>query len=149
MDVFIGNLAPNASLTDLIGFFKGFSGKAKIRIVEKRMEDGGRCRYGIAAFESDKLAQKAIKKLNNKPLRGQLVALREYFHRYYYNERRAVNWRELPWEGVERRQQERRRKESRKENDGFDKLVEQSRKNEEAEADNLLITGYTHLARKR
>lgn len=148
MEVFIGNLAPNTSLTDLIGFFKSFAGKAKIRIVEKRLEDGNKLRYGIADFESDRLAQKAIKKLNQKPLRGELVVLREYFHRYYYNERRAVNWRELPWDGVERRQQERRRQESPKAADNFDTLVEQTRKKEEAEVDKVQITGYTNLARK-
>lgn len=148
MEVFIGNIAPNVTLTDLVGFFKGFSGKAKIRIVEKRQEDGSKIRYGIADFESDKLALKAIKKLNQKPLRGELVVLREFFHRYYGNERRAVNWRDLPWDGVERRQHERRRKESHKETDSFDKLIEQSKKNEEAEVSQVRISGYTHLARK-
>jgi RNA recognition motif-containing protein len=148
MEVFIGNLAPNVSVTDLIGFFKGFSGKAKIRIVEKQLEDGTKCRFGIADFESDRLALKAIKKLNQKPLRGELVMVREYVHRSYYNERRAVNWRDKPWEGVERRQHERRRKETHKDQDSFDKMVEQSKKNEEAEADKVSITGYTNLARK-
>ena len=148
MEVFIGNLAPNTSLTDLIGFFKGFSSKAKIRLVEKRLEDGNRIRYGIANFESDKLALKAIKKLNQKPLRGQRVVVREYFHRYYANERRAVNWRDIPWEGVERRQQERRRKELDKATDDFDKLAEQSSAGEDVDVDQVRISAYTHLARK-
>lgn len=148
MEVFIGNLAPNATLTDLIGFFKSFSSKARIRIVEKRQENGSKIRYGIADFESDKLALKAIKKLDRKPLRDEPVVLREYLHRYYYNERRAVNWRDAPWEGVERRQNERRRKEAIKTRDNFDTLVEESGKNEETEADKVRISGYAHLARK-
>ena len=148
MEVFIGNLAPNATLTDLIGFFKGFAGKARIRIVEKKLEDGSKCRYGIADFESDKLGLKAIKKLHGKSLRGEPVVMREYFHRYYGNERRAVNWRDQPWQGVERRQQERRMKEAPKGTDGFDQLVEQTRKAEEAEVESIRISGYTHLARK-
>ena len=148
MEVFIGNLAPNATLTDLIGFFKGFSNKAKIRIVEKRQEDGSKVRFGIADFESDKLALKAIKKLNQTSLRGDLVVLREYLHRYYGNERRAVNWRDKPWDGVERRQLERRKKETPKAADNFDELIEQSRKKEEEEVGKVRISGYTHLARK-
>lgn len=130
MEIFIGNLSPHTTLSDLIGFFKGFSNKAKFRIIEKRQDDGSRYRYGIAFFDSDKLALKAIKKLHQKPLRGELVVLREYFHRNYSNERRALNWRNIPWQGVERRQQERRRKEIPKPTPKVDKSVEQAKKNE-------------------
>lgn len=133
MEVFIGNLSPNATLSDLIVFFKGFSSKAKFHIIEKRQEGGGKFRYGIAYFDSDKLALKAIKKLNQKPLRGERVVLREYFHRNYSNERRALNWREKPWHGEERRQQERRRKEIPKPAPKIIKPVEQP-KQVEAEA---------------
>ncbi len=109
MELFIGNLAEKVTYADLIGFFKGFSNKAKIRIVIKRQANGSRIRYGVIVFDSDKFALKAIKKLNRKPLRGLCVELREYFHRYYANERRALNWRDKPWSGVERRQHERRK----------------------------------------
>lgn len=109
MEVFIGNLAIGVTYTDLISFFKGFANKMRLRIVDKRQDDGSKLRYAIATFESEKLALKAIKKLNQKTLRGEPVVLREYFHRYYANERRALNWRDKPWEGVERRKTERRK----------------------------------------
>jgi uncharacterized protein YifE (UPF0438 family) len=35
--------------------------------------------------------------------------VREYKQRSYSNERRALNWRDKPWDGVERRISERRR----------------------------------------
>lgn len=147
MEVYIGNLEPKITYGDLISFLKGFSSKAKIRIIEKRQSDGSKIRYGIAAFDSDKLALKAIRKLNNKPLRGERVIVREYFHRYYANERRDLNWRDKPWSGVERRRQERRKQHNlppersnapgkqpaNKTNEGF----KQPR-----------ISAYTHLAKK-
>ncbi len=112
MEVFIGNLSLDITHNDLVIFFKGFAKKAKLRLVDKRREDNSKFRYGVVKFDSDKLALKAIRKLNHKPLRGIRVELREYFHRCYANERRAVNWRNKPWAGVERRQQERRKQQA-------------------------------------
>lgn len=142
MEVFIGNLSLNITHNDLVVFFKGFANKAKLRVVDKQREDGSKVRYGVATFDSDKLALKAIRKLNHKPLRGVRVELREYFHRYCNNERRAVNWRNKPWTGVERRQQERRKQQAHAESP--DKLPKKGHEQEET----IRISGYAHLARK-
>lgn len=147
MEVFIGNLADNVSVTDLTAFFKAFANKARIRIVEKRQEDGSRIRFGIADFDTEKLALKAMKKLNQKELRGKAVVLREYYHRSYSNERRALNWRDRPWNGPERRMEERRKKESIKPRDDFDELLKQGEKNKKEE-ERIQVSGYAHLARK-
>lgn len=148
MEVFIGNLSEKVTLSDLTAFFKAFANKAHIRIVVKRQENGSRVRYGLADFDSDKLALKAIKKLNQKVLRGKSVVMREFYHRRYSNERRALNWRDIPWSGPERRQEERRRQEAAKSQDAFQDMLKQSEKSAEQEAENLQVSGYTHLARK-
>lgn len=148
MEVFIGNLADNVSVTDLTAFFKAFANKARIRIVDKRQEDGSRVRYGVASFDTEKLALKAIKKLNQRELRGRAVVLREYIHRSYSNERRALNWRDKPWSGPERRKVERRKKETTKPRDDFDELLKQEKTKSSEEENQFQISGYAHLARK-
>jgi RNA recognition motif-containing protein len=148
MEVFIGNLAENVTVSDLTVFFRAFANKVRIRIVEKRQEDRTRVRYAVADFDSDKLAIKAIKKLNQKDLRGRPVVMREYFHRSYNNERRALNWRDKPWNGPERRQVERRKKESSKPKDDFEELLKRSEQEAEENTGKVQISGYAHLARK-
>lgn len=150
MDVFVGNLSPNTTLSDVVAFFKGFAKKARIRMVDQKLENGKRAYYAVADFESDKLALKAIKKLNGGVLRGEKVVMREFFHRSYSNERRAVNWRDKPWDGPERRQSERRQKPATKKRDDFDELVKSSEKNEnkKKEEDAFSISAYNNMARK-
>lgn len=143
MEVFIGNLAANVTQADLINFFKGYANKARIRIVEKRQQDGSKMRFAIAAFNSDKLALRAIRKLSRKPLLGERVVLHEYFYRCYANENRAVNWRDQPWKGVERRRQERRKQQDLPPDDYFDLLGESH-----AEPERIQISAYANLARK-
>ena len=144
MEVFIGKLAANTTHTDLVRFLKGFSGKARISIVEKQQPDGNIARYGIAEFDSDKLALKAIRKLDGQRLCGERMVVREYFYRCYANERRAVNWRHQPWSGVERRKQERRKQQSRNPAEQFDQIEEGT----DAELETFRISAYAHLARK-
>ncbi|MGM0594551.1 MAG: RNA recognition motif domain-containing protein, partial [Pseudomonadota bacterium] len=103
MDVFIGNITVNTSQTEILSLLKGFAKKARVRMVNQTLESGERAYYAIAEFDSERLARKAIKKLNGTLLHGQQVVLREYVHRSYSNERRAVNWRDRPWDGPERR----------------------------------------------
>lgn len=144
MEVYIGNLTENVTYNDLVGFFKGFSNKAKFRIVEKKKSDGTKFRYGIAVFDSDKLALKAIKKLDRKMLRGDRVVLREYFYRYYANERRALNWRDKPWSGEERRHQERRKLQNLKP----DEHARRPAKPRDEEIEKMRVRGHAHLVRK-
>jgi RNA recognition motif-containing protein len=148
MEVFIGNIAPNTTLNDVIKLFKGFARKTSIRMVDQRLEDGGRAYYAIADFDSDKLALKAIKKLNGTLLHGDTVLLREFVHRSYNNERRAVNWRDKPWGGTERRRDERRKKARANSRTDFDELLESSKQNEKGERASISISAYRNMARK-
>lgn len=153
MDVYIGNITVNTTLSDVVNHFRGFAKKARFRIVDKKLEDGTRAYFAVAEFDTEKLALKAIKKLNGSLLRGQKVHMREYYHRNYSNERRAVNWREKPWHGPERRRSERRKKVTRDQPlDDFEQLVKNSQENElresEAAKASISISAYNNMARK-
>ena len=153
MELFIGNLPARANLGELIASFKGFSSKARFRIEQKKREDGTTIRYVVADFDNDKYAEKFIEKYNGSDFHGQALVVREYFHRSYNNERRAVNWREKPWRAGERRRQERRHKEAvAQKDDNFDEMVEANKAREKKEEDdkvtNLKVEAYANVARK-
>lgn len=107
MEIFVGNLGSHVSEKELQRFFKGYDKQATFQIFKLICNDGA-IYYGLVDIESDKLALKAINKLNHKPLDGRHVILREFQYRAGNNERRALNWRTLAWERVERRAEERR-----------------------------------------
>jgi RNA recognition motif-containing protein len=148
MEVYIGNISPNTTLNDVVTFLKSFAKKTRVRIVDHPLDTGGHARYALADFDTDKLALKAIKKLNGSVLRGNTVVMREFIHRSYSNERRAMNWRDKPWSGPERRQHERRQKVRAKEKDDFNDLVKNSKENEEKEKASVSISAYRNMARK-
>ncbi len=109
MELFVGNLGETVSAADLARLFRDYKG-ATVRLVDKRFEDGRIERHAVASIDSDKLARKAIKQLDGQVLRGNRIVIREYLHRTYSNERRALNWRNQHWPGFERRQTERRQR---------------------------------------
>lgn len=109
MEVFVGNLTAQVTENDLQQFFKGYHKRASFQVF-KMMYNGTPLYYGTVDFEQDKVAMKAIRKLNNKLLDGRHLILREFHYRAGNNDRRALNWRSLAWERVERRLDERRKK---------------------------------------
>jgi RNA recognition motif-containing protein len=150
MEVFIGNLSSTTTLNDVMHFFKGFAKKARFRMVNHKLENGGRSYYAVADFDNDKLALKAIKRLNGGVIRGEVVVMREFIHRSYNNERRAVNWRDKPWNGPERRRSERREKVVQEKKDDFEELLKSSKENaqKEKEKDLFNVSAYGNMARK-
>lgn len=109
MEIFVGNLSSHVTEKELQRFFKGYDKQASFRVL-KLICSSGALYYGLADIEPDKLALKAIRKLNHKYLDGRHVILREFQYRAGNNDRRALNWRTLPWQKVERRLNERRQK---------------------------------------
>lgn len=107
MDLFIGNLPEHFDGYELRKLFRGYESGAKFSVVDKKSY-GRRVRYGLAAIEPINEAWRAIEALNQQEVQGQPIVVREFIHRSYGNERRALNWRERPWNGPERRQTERR-----------------------------------------
>lgn len=110
MDLIILELAEEAEVSDLKSLFKGLADKAEFKIVIQSYVDGSHCRYGIANFKLPKLGRKSIRKFNNKKLLDAPVTVRQFHHRTYQNERRALDWRNKVWDKPERRIAERRRK---------------------------------------
>ena len=107
MEVFVGNISRTTSVIDLKRFFKGFDKKATFEV--KRMKGKrGIVVFGIVTFQSERLANKAIKKLHQQKLNGRPAVVREYLHRAGGNDRRQLGWRKKLWLGEERRQTERR-----------------------------------------
>jgi len=108
MNVYIGNIPDDVVDYDLRRLFKPVVGAAgSFKVVEKRLNDGI-YRYGFADIEPQKLALEAIGKFNGTEFRGRRLIVREFLHRSYSNERRAIDWRQKPWHKDERRDSERR-----------------------------------------
>ncbi len=122
IDVIVFALPDEAEVADLQSFVKGLANKGIFRIKEMRYANGSRLRYGLISFEQPKHATKAIKKFNQKKLLGEPVTVRQYVHRSYQNERRALNWRDIPWRGPDRRKIERRKNLLRAGSEGVDSL---------------------------
>ncbi len=146
MEVFVGNLAGSVTLLDLNRLFKDFK-HPPIQLMEKKQSDGSLLRYAVVDFDAPRLAQKAIKKLHGAPLNGCELVLHEYTHRSYTNERRAIDWRTRPWDGLERRRSERRKPLAAKNPvDDFPQVEVESV--DEPTAERIRIEGYRGLARK-
>lgn len=112
MNLYIGNIPQNADDFGLRKFFHMFGQeKATFRIVEKEAH-GQTYRYGYAELPGDSkgvtVARSLIRKYNGKPMGGNRIVVREFCHRNYANDRRAVDWRSRPWNGRERRSTDRR-----------------------------------------
>ena len=150
MEVFIGSLNPHTTRSDVLAFLKSLARDARIHMVDQKLENSQRAYYAIADFDSDRLALKAIKKFSGGVLRGEKVMLREYFHRSYSNERRALNWRDQPWTGQERRIHERRLKimPVNQDPDDFGIQVEEKQQNNLPDTASVQISAYTNMARK-
>ena len=145
MEVYAGSFNPQTTRNDLVTFLKSFAHDARIRMIDQELENGVRAYYAILDFDSDRLALKAIKKLNGGVLRGEKIELHEFLHRSYSNERRALNWRDKPWSGLERRNHERRHKITPKKPDTeFESEITE----EKSDNTSLKISAYRNMARK-
>jgi len=110
MELFVGNLDPETTEYQLREFFKGFDKQATFKIVMLEEADSNEgFVYGLITIESDRLAKKAMKKLNYKRLNERLILIREFQYRASQNDKRALNWRMKEWLERERRGRERRK----------------------------------------
>lgn len=130
MELFVGNLPLDVSLSQLEAFFGRLAKNAEFQLI--RLEkDERELVYAHVIMPSDRAAGKAIKKLNGKLLGGHHAIVREYMYRAGNNDRRALNWRLKPWQNSERRTTERRVKRKELEDDFMPEY-----------------TGYAHLSQK-
>ncbi|MEW5754954.1 MAG: hypothetical protein AB1810_01490 [Pseudomonadota bacterium] len=123
MDIFIGNLPPQATTYDLRMLInRALSGtrrgrfftrkppqaeKIALQIVENSGMKSPR-RFGHAVIEPDQLGVQCMMRLRGARLYGNLLSIHKYRERASMNERRALSWRRRQWASEERRLSERR-----------------------------------------
>ena len=107
MIIFLGNLPAIATEQDLHDLAR-LDGATRARIYKKQDGKGGLHRYGLVYLKTDNDGRKLIQRLQGAVCRGQTLEVREFGHRSASNERRRLDWREVSWDGPERRQRERR-----------------------------------------
>lgn len=149
MEVYVGILPASTTQSDLIRLFLPVDKQVRVEMKTHDLREGGKSFYAIVSFSSDKLAHKAIKKLHQTEFHGGIIEVREYLHRSYNNERRALGWRNQPWESEERRTHERRAGTTPKagqDDDLFMEIVEEESSEGE---DKITIQGYRNLATKQ
>jgi RNA recognition motif-containing protein len=124
MKILIANLPCEVTEPELLELLKPYHKRdgLRLQIVGQAPEDPSREFYAIADINHERLAEKAVKKLNGKMLRGRKLRLREFQHRSYSNERRALGWRNRAWNAKERRLEERRRQ-TQKSGDPLDAVL--------------------------
>ncbi len=107
MGVFIGNLQPGTTTSDLLDFMGDHDGMTDIEIVKRRSEQGEEVRFGHVLFRSQGDATRAIKLQQKKDLHGSMVLVREYIYRAD-DERRSVGLQIISQEEMDRREIDRR-----------------------------------------
>ena len=100
MIVFIGNLHA-ATLAHDISRLARLPDSACPRIIKKPDGTGGMHRYGLVYMASEREGQKLIKRVHGKNCHGHKLVAREFRQRVASNERRRLDWREVPWRGLE------------------------------------------------
>jgi len=65
-------------------------------------------RYALVHLNQRRETEKLVKRLGGMLVHGCTLQVREFGHRLASNERRRLDWREVPWDGPERRKSERR-----------------------------------------
>lgn len=108
MIVFIGNLHAATSEHD-IGHLVRLPKGACTRIIKKPDGNGGLHRYGLVYTNTEREGLKLIKRMNGKICRGNRLVVREFGQRLTNNERRRLDWRGVPWHGLEERRRSERR----------------------------------------
>jgi RNA recognition motif-containing protein len=110
MDLYVGPLGENITVDELNSFFANAI-RAEVDLqIYTRVSTGGDTRYAVASMPSKRVAEKAIKKLNHRPLDGYLVNVREFIYRSSNNEKRMPGCRDKMWGYNERRASHDRRK---------------------------------------
>jgi uncharacterized protein with PIN domain len=109
MKLFVGNFTRKEHLSKLAKHLRRHGYHYETRYKKVKLKTGQRRYYAIVTVESERHAKKLTKRLSAVREFDSPLVIREYKQRSYSNERRALNWRDKEWNGVERRVSERRR----------------------------------------
>lgn len=107
MIVHIGNLPAALSEADLRRLARVPQALA-VNLVRKRDRHGCIYRYALLHARSAREGAKLVRRVNGATCMGRRLVAREYNQRLAGNERRRLDWRTVPWTGMERRLGERR-----------------------------------------
>jgi hypothetical protein len=107
MIIFIGNLPAVATDRDPC-VFAGLPEGMLPRIIKKVDGNGGLHRYALLQSRSDREGRRLIGQLHGRHCHDHMLVAREFRNRSAGNERRRLDWREIPWDNAERRVAERR-----------------------------------------
>lgn len=113
MELFIGNLPADTTVSELVQLFESYGDVAHFRIIEKIQHDGTSLRFGHGKLEPEEAAMQAISELDGTELRGHRLKVRRYAYRDTSEDRRAHKMRRMPWGRQRRRSSGERRKEGR------------------------------------
>lgn len=108
MEIHIGNLPPQATVSDLNNLFGFSANPPQCRVFKKQGRDGRVFNYALAFIRPDAAGERLLSRHRNANLNGVRLNVREYTPRRVGNERRALNWRSKVWTAPERRNLERR-----------------------------------------
>jgi hypothetical protein len=107
MIIFIGNLPAVTTGRDACVFY-GLPEGMIPRIIKKQNGDGSLHRYALLHTRSDREGRRLIGRLHGRTCHEHMLVAREFRNRTAGNERRRLDWREVRWDGPERRVAERR-----------------------------------------
>lgn len=110
VDIYIGNLPTTATLHDIRSACKKWDFDALFERKSGIYRIGKPYQFFVAHFAAgkEKEARRLVRQLKGLMLQGRAIEVREYVHRSYSHERRALDWRTRSWSGIERRRHERR-----------------------------------------
>jgi len=111
MDVFIGNLPSSVSFNEIRELHGDWDFNASIKRVDGQDKRGHEFHYFLVQFSPKNVAEaeRLIQDMQGASYYGQMLDVREFIHRCYSNEQRALKWREKPWSESEQRVKERRK----------------------------------------
>jgi len=111
MDVFIGNLPASISFNEIRELHGNWDFDVAVTRVDGKDKRGHEFHYFLAQFplKDEAEAERLIKEMDGASCYGQRLEVREFLHRSYCNEQRALNWRKKNWDESERRKAERRK----------------------------------------
>ena len=107
MIVFIGNLPAVVKGRDAC-VFAGLAAGMIPRIIKKHVGNGVVHRYALVQTRSQREGRRLIGRVQGRICHEHSLVAREFRNRVAGNERRRLDWRELPWDDPERRVAERR-----------------------------------------
>jgi len=81
MELFVGTLPPDVTRNALRTLFQPYCRHTTVRLEVKRFTDGSEARFGVVAFDSDRLARQAMRQLDGKVVNGSPVRVRRFSYR--------------------------------------------------------------------